>query len=87
MNFEWDDEKSQRTLAERGIDFASIVKIWNDDDAIEITARSDTEPRWAKIGKLEELIYVVIFTRRNARIRIISARRARPNEEIIYGQK
>ena len=87
MNFEWDDEKSQRTLAERGIDFASIVKVWNDDDAIEITARSDTEPRWAKIGKFEEIIYVVIFTRRNSRIRIISARRARPNEEIIYGQK
>jgi uncharacterized protein len=87
MSFEWDDEKSQRTLAERGIDFASIVKIWNDDDAIEITARSDTEPRWAKIGKLEDLIYMAIFTRRNSRIRIISARRARPNEEMIYGQK
>lgn len=87
MIFEWDDQKRQRTLAERGLDFANVIKIWDDDNSIEIMARSDTEHRWAKIGKIEELNYVVIFTKRDSRIRIISVRRARPNEEIIYGQK
>ena len=42
------------------------------------------EERWVAIGSLESRLVAVIFTRRADVIRIISARRARKNEEIEY---
>ena len=81
MKFEWDEAKS-----DRGLDFSDARDIWNDEDAVEITARSETEPRWAKIGFIKGAVHTTIFTVRNNKIRIISVRRAHLSEEKIYEQ-
>ena len=86
MKFEWDEAKSKETKSDRDLDFKDAREIWNDVEAVEITARSETEPRWAKIGFIKGAVHTAIFTVRNNKIRIISLRRAHPNEEKIYEQ-
>jgi uncharacterized DUF497 family protein len=83
VSFDWDERKNELNLAKHGIDF---------DDAIEIfygpiiLCRSDrnNEERWVATGYSEDRLIAVIFTRRADLIRIISARRARKNEEREY---
>jgi uncharacterized protein len=86
MKFEWDEAKSKETKIDRGLDFNDARDIWNDEDSVEMIARSETEPRWAKIGFTKGAVHTAIFTIRNNKIRIISVRRAHPNEEKIYEQ-
>jgi uncharacterized protein len=51
-----------------------------------ILRRSDrnNEERWTALGYSNDRLIVVVFTRRAGVIRIISARRARKNEESEY---
>ena len=81
--FDWDERKSELNLAKHGIDFEDAVEIFY--GAI-ILHRSDryNEERWIAIGSLGDRLIAVVFTRRAEVIRIISARRARKNEEREY---
>jgi uncharacterized DUF497 family protein len=83
MNFEWDAQKARRIFAERGIDLTDMVLLWR-GPRIEIRTDQNGETRWKTIGELEGRIYAVIFTMRGDTIRIITARRARDNEERAY---
>lgn len=85
MGFEWDPAKSDKVKAERGIDFAFARRAWDDAEGVEFPARSETEPRFARVARIDGLLYVVLFTTRGDNIRIITVRRARPNEEKLYG--
>ncbi len=87
MAFEWNQNKSDATKADpaRGFDFAFASRAWDDPDGIDFPARSTTEPRAARIAKIDGKLYAVFYTLRGTNIRIISARRARPNEEKLYG--
>jgi hypothetical protein len=52
----------------------------------EADSKFQIDPPAALIGRLKERIWTVFFTERIHRIRIISARRARANEEILYDE-
>ncbi len=82
-SFEWDENKNQLNLAKHGIDFDDAVEIF---DGPILLCRSDRnhEERWVAIGKSNDHVIAVIFTRRNDIIRIISARSARKNEKKSY---
>lgn len=84
MDFEFDPEKSAMNKAKHGIDFVEAQKLWNDVNALEIPARSETEPREALIAYHSARIWATIFTRRKGKIRIISCRRARHGEKEAY---
>ena len=58
--------------------------IWMDPNRLAFPARSDVEPRWVVVGKIEGRLWAAVFTQRETAIRIISVRRARPNEERDY---
>ena len=85
MEFEWDEAKSEATLANRGIDFAFASRLF-DGPVRETPADRDGEARTRAVGVIDGLCYTVIYTLRNGRYRIISARRARKNEEGAYRQ-
>ena len=51
---------------------------------VEIPSNTNSETRFKAIGEAENKILTVVFTRRNAIIRIISARRASREERKIY---
>jgi hypothetical protein len=84
MDFEFDPSKSTANLAKHGIDFVAAQALWRDPDRIEIPARSDSEPRMQVIGLAGAAVWSAFVTIREGRIRIISVRRARHEEEDAY---
>jgi hypothetical protein len=86
MEYEFDEAKSAANKAKHGLDFSEAQKLWLDVDAVEIPAKSAVEQRKMLIARIKEKIWSAIFTERENKIRIISVRRARTNEEAIYEQ-
>ena len=82
--FEFDERKSILNKAKHGIDLVEAQAIWDDVDRMEIPARSLDEPRHQVIGRIREKIWSAFITYRNEKIRIISVRRARADEEARY---
>jgi uncharacterized DUF497 family protein len=82
--FEFDERKSTLNKAKHGIDFVEAQAIWDDVDRMEIPARSLDEPRHQVIGRIREKIWSAFITYPNEKIRIISACRARADEEARY---
>jgi len=84
MEFEFDPVKSESNLCKHGMDFNEAQDLWEDQYAAIIDARSDSEPRFALIALHGERIWTAFFTTRSTKIRLISVRRARTEEEQIY---
>ena len=84
MDFEYDPEKSRRNQEKHGIDFEQAQALWDDPLAIEIPARTQDEPRFLVIGRIEGKHWSAVVTYRDGRIRLISVRRARKNEVALY---
>jgi len=83
LGFLWNAEKNAANLRKHGIDFDEAVEVFYKPHILRRSDRN-AEERWVAIGETEGRIIAVIFTRRNRQIRIISARRARKNEERAY---
>jgi uncharacterized DUF497 family protein len=81
MLFEFDPAKSAANKAKHGIDFVDAQRIWADVDRLGIPARSAGEPRHQVIGRIGSETWSAFITYRNEKIRIISVRRARADEE------
>ena len=82
MNFEWDDAKSEACFRERGFDFAYAARAFFDPDRLiqADTRRSYGEERYQLLGKIEQRLFVVVYTPRDDVLRIISARKANQRE-------
>lgn len=64
MEFEWDENKRQLTLLQRGIDFIDAVLIWDDpfrQERID-TRKEYGETRYQTIGKGPLGILFVVYT-------------------------
>jgi uncharacterized DUF497 family protein len=81
--FEWNEEKNRANVVKHGISFDDASQIFDGPVIVKQSARKDEE-RWIAIGEFNERILTVIFTRRDKAIRIISARRPRPDEKRAY---
>jgi uncharacterized DUF497 family protein len=86
MDFQFDPTKSAANLEKHGVDFATAQALWSDPNRLEIPARSIDEPRSQVIGRIGDLVWSAFITLRGGRIRIISVRRARDEEEAAYLQ-
>ena len=84
MEFEFDPAKSAANQAEHGIDFVEAQELWNDRERLEIPARSVDESRLQVVGQIGDTVWSAFVTTRDTRIRIISVRRARDEEEAAY---
>mgnify|MGYP001308294673 CR=1 FL=1 len=84
MEFEFDARKSKQNKEKHGIDFVEAQRIWEDAERIEIPARTEDEPRYVVIGRIEDRCWSAIITYRDDRVRIISVRRSRTEEIEIY---
>jgi uncharacterized protein len=83
MEFVFDVRKAQKVLDERGIDLRDMVPIFL-GNRIEQRSDQNGEERWLTVGELNGKCFAVVYTRRGDTIRIITARRARSNEERAY---
>jgi len=84
MKFEWDVNKSHTNKAKHGIDFETARNLWLDENHIEIHAPHPVEDRRITIGKYHHKIWVAVYSMRNDTVRIISVRRARKSEVMLY---
>ena len=84
MEFEYDARKSESNLAKHGIDFDQSQALWDDPDLLEIPAKTEDEPRWLLIGRIEGKHWSAIVTYRDGATRIISVRRSRIEEVALY---
>ena len=77
--------KERGEREKHGIDFEDAIRVFEDDDRIEIydAAHSGEEDRYNTIGMVKDVLFVVYTERREA-IRIISARPATRGERSIY---
>jgi uncharacterized DUF497 family protein len=85
IDYEWDPAKARTNLRKHGIDFADVVAIFEDDEALTLEDNDTDEERFVTIG-LDALgrIIVVVYAWRKEIIRIISARKATPRERKQY---
>ncbi|MBB1489368.1 BrnT family toxin [Oceanospirillum sediminis] len=83
-DFEFDENKSASNLDKHGIDFVQAQRLWDDPGLIEIQANSEGEPRALVIGKISEKHWSGVITYRGDNIRIISVRRSRKSEVMLY---
>lgn len=80
MPFEYDPKKSASNKDKHGIDFEEAQALWDDDDRFEVVVPFETETRYLTTGRIGERLWTVVFTLREGRTRLISARRARDEE-------
>jgi uncharacterized protein len=85
MHFEWTETKRRSNIEKHGIDFMDAIRLF---DSLHFVFRSDREgeERFGAVGLVEGRSVTVIYHDRGDARRIISARRARTNEEKDYFQ-
>ena len=86
MEVAWDPAKEAANLAKHGISFVAAARVLESGTTFEFQSDRGSEPRWVAIGIHPAIpkIVAVVYTMREGRYRIISARRARTNEEEEY---
>lgn len=84
MEFEFDPSKSAMKKKKHGIDFIDAQVLWEDSDLLEIPARTEDEPRFLVVGRIENKHWAAVITYRDSRVRLISVRRARNTEIELY---
>jgi uncharacterized DUF497 family protein len=90
LRFEWDEAKAAANLDKHGISFDEAQTVFGDADTITLfdDRHSDVEDRFIDVGmSANGRILVVVYTENEARIRIISCRRATPKERRQYEQR
>ncbi len=87
MEFEFDPRKSKSNKEKHGIDFMEAQALWQDDERIEIPAKTADEPRTLVVGRIGGKHWSAVVTVREERIRIISVRRSREGEGEAYESK
>jgi uncharacterized DUF497 family protein len=82
VEFTWDEPKRDWVLSERGIDFLRVAfSLFDGRPLLTVPTPRDDEERLLSIGLIEGKFFAVIWTWRDDAIRIITARRARHEEE------
>ena len=84
MKFQFDRRKSASNRTKHGIDFVEAQRLWDDPDLLEIPARTEDEPRFLVIGRIDGRCWSGVITYRGGGIRIISVRRSRREEVALY---
>jgi uncharacterized DUF497 family protein len=85
MDLEWDEEKRQKALNERRLDFADVDRF----DQASLQTFEDLrfdygERRFITYGYLDGVLCTYCWTPRASRTRIISLRKANDRERKIY---
>jgi uncharacterized DUF497 family protein len=90
MAFEWDAGKAKANLAKHGVSFEEASEAVEDPFAVEmydVEHSTATEDRFHVVGVSSKgRLIVVVITRRDETVRIISARKATDGEAQDYAE-
>lgn len=85
MQITFDPAKRDRTLSERGIDFAEAAAVFAGVHYTRADDRRDYgEPRYVSIGTLGDRVVVIVWTPREGGRRVISMRHANDREKATF---
>lgn len=92
LEFTWDEAKARSNAKKHGVSFDEAQSAFLDERArvIDDPDHSDDEDRFILLGmssKPRILIVVYAYRDKESQIRIISARKATPQERAFYNQK
>lgn len=88
MRIDFDSDKREKALAERGLDFARAAEIFAGRHFTAEDVREDySEPRYITVGKLDGRMVVMVWTPRGEVRRIISMRKANEREQKICADR
>jgi uncharacterized protein len=77
MFFEWSDTKRAENLKKQGVDFELAALVFAGPVLVVEDVRQDYgEQRFRALGEVDGDVYIVVYTRREDRKRLISAWRA-----------
>ena len=82
--FEFDDAKSESNRKKHGIDFNDAQLLWTDPNLLLIPAKTDDEPRYLALGIIDQRHWSAVVTFRGENVRLISVRRSRREEVVLY---
>jgi hypothetical protein len=82
--FEWDENKNKSNQKKHKVPFEDAIDVFNDDERVNYRSDRHGETRFKTLGKALLVIMIVIYTVRDAAVRIISARRATKKERRTY---
>lgn len=86
MDIEWDNKKRDKTLSERGLDFADVALIdWDEALTVEDTRLEYGETRYITFAEIHGRLCVIAWCYRGDAIRVISMRKANSREVKRYG--
>jgi uncharacterized DUF497 family protein len=89
IEFEWDEIKRERNIKLNRLDFIDILPIFSAQEILVFQdIRNDYgEQRFILMGEFNTMFYLVVFTIRQTKIRIISASRGNKRERLFYEKK
>jgi uncharacterized DUF497 family protein len=90
LEFDWDNEKARSNDRKHGVSFAEASTVFGDPLArlMHDSSHSDEEDRFVLLGESKYgRMLIVVFTDRDQRIRIISAREATRTEKRRYEEE
>jgi len=83
--FEWDETKRRRNLAKHGVDFVRSARVFDGRIVQWDDKRKDYgEERKLVLGQVNDTVLFLVYTWRNGKRRLISARKANPDERKAY---
>jgi len=82
--FEWDDVKASSNFAKHGVSFEMARDVFEDIFALDWVDDAQNETRYVTLGLVEGRLLFVVYTMRDERICLISARLATPVERRQY---
>jgi uncharacterized DUF497 family protein len=84
VEFEWDEDKRLSNVEKHGIDFAKARALFDGRPVTHLPSTYRDEIRTLAVGRIDGVFWTVVWTKRDERIRLISARRSRQREIALY---
>jgi uncharacterized DUF497 family protein len=88
VEFEWDERKRQSVPRERGIDIRELAAAFFDGrPSLTYPSPRGDEQRLVSVGIFDGKAWAIVWLTRGIKIRIVTARRARDEEEREYRER
>jgi uncharacterized protein len=81
IEYEWDEEKCQINIQKHTLDFRSAWRVFESAHKVTFSHITLSEIRYTDMAMVDEKIYLLVYTIRGDKIRIISYRRAKAPKE------
>lgn len=84
IEFEWDEEKRLSNIEKHGVDFEDAFPVFDGQPVLTVPDLRNIEERYKTVADVGPRFITVVWTPRDQRVRLISARRSSRAERRAY---